>query len=365
MASTIHRHRVEGGAESKAFLKFVDPPPEPDRTLDRVAPTVTIRRRLAENIDLPLPFRLPNGDRKLRMWVIADPQRMTFPAPLIRVREGQTVRAIVESAKGEHTIHWHGIEPSPMNDGVGKHSFEIKGQYAYQWTPRNAGFYFYHCHVNTPLHFEMGLYGGLIVDPPAGPGWVAARNAPGHVVPYDVEGVWMLGAHDPRWHRLAADHAQHPKLDGEDVIDPNDPAGFTTTGILNDWRPTVFTVSGAVAANGSTPVTDPRAAVAARVGQTVLIRLLNASYAVTECRIGAPVEVIAQDGRPLGVPPFGAYSAPFTIPAGTPFQLTTAMRYDLLVKPTATGTIPFQADYLDWRGYGSRGRLRTTITVRA
>jgi hypothetical protein len=41
---TIHRHRIGGGSEAKLFNKFVDPPKEPGRTLDRVAPDVRISR---------------------------------------------------------------------------------------------------------------------------------------------------------------------------------------------------------------------------------------------------------------------------------------------------------------------------------
>lgn len=364
---TIQRHRIDGGDEHDAFEKFVSPPPEPPRTLDRIEPDVRIARHLAENFDLPLPFRLPTGEKKLRMWVIAQPGRaVTFPSPLVRVRAGQTVHATVTTSKRVHTIHWHGIEPTPLNDGVGKHSFEIKDAYTYQWTPRQPGLFFYHCHVNTPLHFEMGLLGGLIVDPARGPGWVAAQNPPDHLVAYNTEAIWITTAHDPRWHKLDADHALHPvDAQGRAIIAPNDISGFTTTGILNDWRPSVFTISGAVARDGATPITDSRAAVKARVGQTVLIRLLNASYAVAEYRIGAAVQVIAEDGHPFGVPPYGTYSAPRTIPANQPFRLTTAQRYDLLVRPTSPGVIPFSCDYLDWRGYGSRGRARTTITVTA
>ena len=113
------------------------------------------------------------------MWVIGNPDGLTtFPSQLIRVRVGQGVQVETKTSIGPHTIHWHGIECTPMNDGVGKHSFEIHGSYTYQFTPRAPGFYFYHCHRNTTLHFEMGLLGGLIVDPARGQGWVVAANAP-------------------------------------------------------------------------------------------------------------------------------------------------------------------------------------------
>lgn len=363
---SISRHRVAPGSGSwAAFQKFVDPPSEPDRTLDRVPAQVTFERKLVTGYDMPLPFRLPNGKDKLRMWVIADPRRAaTFPSPLIRVRAGQTANVRTKTSTGPHTIHWHGIEPTPLNDGVGKHSFEIHGEYTFQWTAREPGFFFYHCHRNTPLHFEMGLFGGLIIDPAEGPGFVRAYNPAGnHVVRYDTEIVWVCGAHDHRWRDYSHGHGLHvPNALGE--LDPNDPNAFPDAGTsLSDWKPSVFTISGAVAKNATTVITDARAMGKARVGQTVLVRLLNASYAIQEYRIGADVTVIAEDGRAFEVPPYGQYSEPFVIPANTPFQTTSAMRYELLLKPTAPGNIPFQVDYWDWQAGVMRGRARTQIQV--
>jgi FtsP/CotA-like multicopper oxidase with cupredoxin domain len=355
----IRRRRVVPDTHDEAmFAKFIQPPAEPSRTLDRVPADVFFRRKVGDGIDIQLPYRLPDGKDKLRMWVVGNPDgARTFPSEAIRVRVGQTVNVEATTSIGPHTIHWHGVEGSPMNDGVGKHSFEIRSRYTYQFTPRDPGFFFYHCHRNTPLHFEMGLYGALIIDPPQGPGYVSALSpATDNVVAYQSEVFWVCGAQDPRWHGFSHNHAIGSP-------DPNDPKSFTTGGGLGDWKPTVFNITGAVAKDGATVITDPRAMGRAAVGQTVLVRLLNASYAIQEYRIGADALVIAQDGRALGVPPYGAYSEPFTIPAGKPFQLTSAMRHDILVRPTAPGVIPFQVDYWDWQGATLRGRAKTQIVV--
>jgi hypothetical protein len=62
-----------------------------------------------------------------------------WPGPTIRVPRGVVFHA-KSRGKGPppHTIHWHGIEPTPMNDGVGHTSMEIGG-YTYQWPPNFIG----------------------------------------------------------------------------------------------------------------------------------------------------------------------------------------------------------------------------------
>ena len=89
-----------------------------------------------------------------------------FPAPAVRVPRGAIFHCFTAAGgPPPHTIHWHGIEPTPMNDGVGHCSMEL-GSYTYQWQPNFIGTYFYHCHRNTMQHFEFGLYGLMLFDPP-------------------------------------------------------------------------------------------------------------------------------------------------------------------------------------------------------
>ena len=141
-------------------------PQESPETPHMVKPDVRFYREVYGNGKL----RMPDGT-ELRHWGFEDEHgNRGIPSPLIRVREGQIVHTQLKSTKGPHTIHHHGIEPDAHNDGVGHTSFDVNTRYTYQWRAAEAGTYFYHCHVNTPLHVQMGLFGGLIVDPETGPG---------------------------------------------------------------------------------------------------------------------------------------------------------------------------------------------------
>lgn len=364
MTMLIPRERIQPGTEEEAhWNKHFNPPTNPGATPDLVTADVTITRDLAQQFDLALPFTLPNGANKLRMWVMADRVKQ-FPSEPIIVRQGQVVHGVAGGRGNTHTIHWHGIEGTPMNDGVGKESFEISNEYTYQWTADIPGTYFYHCHKNTPLHFEMGLWGGLIIDPTQGRGFVSAFSpATGHVIPYDVEAVLACSASDSTWHGLSFN--AYMLRSGS----PNDPKTFTQDGVLHNWRPNVFHMTGAVAPTMGGGLISSLPGVIhgtrdVRVGQTVLLRVINASFTIEEYTLGIDAQFIAQDGRAFGVPPHSAYSQPYVLPAGTPWRTTSAMRNDIIIRPTAAGTYPFRVRYLDWRGTGVLGTVTTNIVVR-
>ncbi len=366
MSRNIIRRPEMTPDERPEFFKHVSPSTFGGDNPDPQPPTVTFKRDLLANHDL----FLPDGTR-VPMWIIIDPDDgmdgRVFPSKTIRVRRNEVVHVRV-GARGEaHTIHWHGIEPTPVNDGVGKHSFEIVGNFVYQFQPRDAGTYFYHCHKNTTLHFEMGLYGLLIVDPDlpgapfpnGGPGFVSTHSPPGHVVPYDLEAFWVADEFDTRWHALGHNaFMQKPSPD-----DPVAPDSFTQDGILNDFRPDVFLITGVPRVDDATPIDAPLVSVSARPGQTILARILNAGYTVQRYVLDIDAVVISMDGHGLGVPPYCTYSRPFRLPAGTPVTLTSAMRNDLLIRPEQRGVFGVRVEFYHWVSGRHLATARTTITV--
>jgi FtsP/CotA-like multicopper oxidase with cupredoxin domain len=90
-----------------------------------------------------------------------------LPGPTLRATEGDRLLVHFENrASKPHTIHFHGVHPANM-DGV----FEIVPQgksFTYDFTAEPFGVFPFHCHM-MPLrkHISRGLYGTLIVDPPA------------------------------------------------------------------------------------------------------------------------------------------------------------------------------------------------------
>jgi hypothetical protein len=173
-------------------------------------------------------------------------------------------------------------------------------------------------------------------------------DAPTFTVPYDVEAFWVADDVDPVWHDLG--HNAFMAHEG-----PNGP--FTTDGILHDFNPKYFFLSGfnvpgPVGGSGSVPPNLPsvdgaQVAITAGVNKNVLIRVVNAAYLRTRWRLnGLDATVVSIDGRSLGVPPHGAYNSAFDLPANTFFELTTAQRWDLLVRtPAAPGAFSATVEY--------------------
>ncbi|WP_305047059.1 multicopper oxidase domain-containing protein [Geoalkalibacter sp.] len=344
-------------------------------------PVVLYDRRGLHDLQLNVP-----GLGQVEVWSFRanETNEAIWPATPIRVREGRVVKTLMNNRRGPHTIHHHGIEPTAANDGVGHLTFDVGGGvlYNYQWKAKEAGTYFYHCHVNTVLHFEMGMYGLLIIDPDVdgapftsgGPGMTYQGNT---LVDYHKEAFWVVDDIDRRWHANAVHgHSQDAGIRAGEFMRINDARNPR----LHDFNPEVFVVSG-VPAQWSAGRTLPNALVAldpggqgsvvtprVQRGQKLLVRALNASYTTTRWRFDSRLNgtVIAADARTLGREPFGRYSRPFSLASiNHRFQLTTAQRWDILIDTTGlqAGNYDTEIGFYHWITDNHIQTIRTRIIV--
>lgn len=354
---TVPRQSVAG--MEGMFAKMWDPPKESPPTPDLLAPTNpvpevmaaagfqrtpttlhTIERLLRHNLDITAW-----DGTGLRFFAFSDPDNDatnggTYPAATIRVPRGVIFHGHTQAASGPHTIHWHGIEPTPINDGVGHCSMEL-GDYIYQWQPNHIGTYFYHCHRNTVQHFEFGLWGALLIVPPdayfatqrnpaipigAGrdglfrteanltnfpqfPGfnpnpldtpdpnpdpsnpWPFTVDPHAMTVPYDVEALWAFDDRDSVWAALATDVRQTYPVQGPNPgVDDN----FHTHGVaggnaapgdffaFNDFNSDYWFVTGV-------SVPGPKGGTGTIAPNIVLPPALNSGVTGTQVSINAQV----------------------------------------------------------------------------
>ena len=254
-----------------------------------------------------------------------------FPSPAIRVTEGQIVHTNLSAGmmNGTHTIHHHGIEPSTENDGVGHYSFDVNGTYTYQWKATHPGTYFYHCHTNTVLHAEMGMYGALIIDPPEGWGTLYSGGPT-----YDVEAIWACDEIDSSWHNKAWNAGTCGGNEG-----------------FNSLNPDYFIITGVD--GGQSALTDPAVAVTMNVGQKLLVRYICAGYLPQRINFGGLNATIhMSDGRPLPTP----------VDTGS-IDAVSAERYDCIIQPDKAGVYEVRVDFLDWQTGAVIGTARTRINV--
>ena len=106
-----------------------------------------------------------------------------MPGPELRIRLGDTLRVrFTNRLPQPTTIHWHGVRVPNAMDGVPhvtQPPVEPGGTFTYEFTPKDAGTFWFHPHVRSSEQVERGLYGVLIVEDPTPP-------------PYARDVVWVL-----------------------------------------------------------------------------------------------------------------------------------------------------------------------------
>ncbi len=91
----------------------------------------------------------------------------TVPGPEIRLQQGEPARITVNNKLREDTtVHWHGIRLPNAMDGVpGLTQKPIRPgeSFTYEFTPPDAGTFWYHPHADSLQQLGRGLAGALIV----------------------------------------------------------------------------------------------------------------------------------------------------------------------------------------------------------
>ena len=90
------------------------------------------------------------------------------PGPLVKIKKGQTLKInFTNNLPQPTTIHWHGVRvPNAMDGvpGVNQDPIPPGESFQYEFTPKDAGTYWYHPHVRGAEQVERGLSGSIVVE---------------------------------------------------------------------------------------------------------------------------------------------------------------------------------------------------------
>jgi FtsP/CotA-like multicopper oxidase with cupredoxin domain len=107
------------------------------------------------------------------------PDSIRIPGtPIVLRRDEPVAISVVNRTDGFVTVHWHGIELDSYYDGVGDWSggpdpagtavpIAPGDSFLVRFTPRRPGTFIYHTHQDESQQLASGLYGPLVVLPPA------------------------------------------------------------------------------------------------------------------------------------------------------------------------------------------------------
>jgi FtsP/CotA-like multicopper oxidase with cupredoxin domain len=205
-----------------------------------------------------------------------------------------------------HTMHWHGFNNAiPLFDGVPELSIAVPigRKFVYEYRPREAGTYMYHCHFEDVEHVQMGMTGVLYVRPTQNgntthyPSGRYAYNDGDGSTGYDREFAYILTELWPEAHYRDA-HIQ--------VTDWTDfnPAFWLMNG--RAYPDTVAPSSGwdpgenDLADTGRLRYQPQNGLIQANAGDRVLLRLANLGYQHHTMTLdGIPMRVVAKDAALL------------------------------------------------------------------
>lgn len=245
-----------------------------------------------------------------------------FPGPLLRFKEGHPVTVdIVNQTDTPEQLHWHGQMVPTDVDGAAEEGtpyVPAQGKRRIAFTPRPAGFRFYHTHNRAGANLCAGQYSGQV-----GPVYIEPHHEPGN---FDREVFLVLKEFEPTLSRggdMAMDFLS-PTAAVKSLQEQGESAmkASLAKGVPHGYEVgyNSFTINGRMLGHG-----EP---IRVKSGERVLFHILNGS--ATEIRSlalpGHAFEVVALDGNPV--------PAPASVPV---LWLGTAERISAIVKMNHPG----------------------------
>ena len=220
-----------------------------------------------------------------------------FPGTLLRFQEGRQVTVdVFNDTDTPEQLHWHGQKVPVDVDGASEEGtpfIPAHGRRRLVFTPRPAGFRFYHTHNRAGADLSAGQYSGQV-----GPVYIEPRQEPGR---YDREVFLVLKEFQPTFSRggdmdltfLPPARVKSLEEQGESAMKAS-----LAKGMPHGYEVGYdsFTINGHMLGHGE-PVRVKR-------GERVLFHVLNGS--ATEIRSlalpGHMFQVVALDGNPVPNP---------------------------------------------------------------
>ncbi|CAN5893285.1 hypothetical protein BH11VER1_BH11VER1_01380 [soil metagenome] len=263
-----------------------------------------------------------------------------LPGPTLRFTEGDDAVLRVRNDLGEPTsLHWHGLLVPNDQDGVPHVTMApiaVGETREYRFRLRQSGTFWYHSH--SGLQEQLGIYGSIVITPRGGERIKTDRDVVAVLSdwtdenPFDVLTQLRAGR---EWQSIKKGTAQSVL----GAVQAGEFKSFFMRSLtrmppmdLSDVAYRHFLVNG-----------QPVSSLEAKAGETVRVRLINAStatYYFIEFA-GGPAKIISADGSDVQPVASGR------------FLMAIAETYDLLVKVPAGGAYELRATAQDGSGQSS------------
>jgi len=221
-----------------------------------------------------------------------------FPGPLLRFKEEQqAVVDVYNDTDAPEQLHWHGqFLPTDVDGSAeeGTPFIPAHGTRRITFTPRPAGFRFYHTHNRAGADLHAGQYSGQV-----GPVYIEPKHEPGS---YDREVFLVLKEFEPSFSQggdMAMDFlAPATKVKELEVSGESAMKASLAKGMFHGYEVgyRYFTINGRMSGHGGP--------IRVKHGERVLFHVLNGS--ATEIRSlalpGHTYRVVALDGNPVPTP---------------------------------------------------------------